>query len=166
MKYVIRGEKSLNYMSDKYLAKVKFENSAFPSKDWTFDLKRAILFNNKSDAERIVSLVKVNTPEALIIEKVDIDEYLPYKLGDKDTVINGKAELFFKTVRNNYYPTRIICFDRKGIFCSDSHGEPLPLVALVTHPTEGEILMEATINGMVWNDTEGMHQALFIKYKK
>lgn len=166
MKYVIRGEKSLDYTSDKYLSKVRFENSAFPCKEWTFDLKRAILFNNKTDAERIVSLVKVNTPEALIIEKVDIDEYLPYKYGDKQAVIDGTAEVFFKSSRNNYYSARIICFDRKGVFCSESHGESLPLVVLVTNSTEGEILMEATLNGMAWNQTEGMHQALYLKYKK
>jgi len=102
----------------------------------------------------------------LIIEKVDIDEYLPYKYGDKQAVIDGKAEVFFKSKRNNYYPARIICFDRKGVFCSESRRELLPLVAMVTHPTEGEILMEATLNGMVWNSAEGMHQALYLKYKK
>lgn len=166
MKYVIRGEKSSDYAQDKYLSEVKFENSAFPSKEWTFDLRRAILFNNQADAQRIVSLVKVNTPEELIIEKVDIDEYLPYKYGDKQAVIDGKAEVFFKSKRNNYYPARIICFDRKGVFCSESRRELLPLVAMVTHPTEGEILMEATLNGMVWNSAEGMHQALYLKYKK
>lgn len=165
MKYVIRGEKSVCYTSDKYLSKVRFENSPFPSKEWTFELKHAIMFNNQTDAQRIVSLVKVNTPEALIIEKVDIDEYLPYKDGDKQIVIDGKAEMFFKSTGNNYYHTRIICFDRKGVFCSESH-KPLPLVALVTHPIEGEILMEATLNGMVWNSEEGMHQALYLKYKK
>ena len=165
MKYVIRGERSLCYTSDKYLSKVRFENSPFPSKEWTFELKHAILFNSQTDAQRIVSLVKVNTPEALIIEKVDIDEYLPYKHGDKQIVIDGKAEMFFKESGNNYYPARIICFDRKNVFSSKLH-ESLPLVALVTHPTEGEILMEATLNGMVWNSAEGVHQALYLKYKK
>ena len=82
--------------------------------------------------------------------------------------INDKTNTFVNVLYSikDLMTKKFVGFDRKGIFCSDSHGEPLPLVALITHPTEGEILMESTINGMVWEATEGMHQALYIKYKK
>ena len=85
------------------------------------------------------------------------------KIGDLSDVDSKKAQLFFKSAKA-YYPARIICRDRMGI--KNGAGKPAPMVVLVKHPTEGEILFEATINGEAYSAQQGCHQALYIKYGK
>lgn len=163
MKYVIKGEKDSIYSQERYLAKVRFENSQFPYKDWTLDANQAMVFDSEESAKYIIKLLGINTPETMTVEKLENDEYLPFKRSDVMKIELKKADLYFKS-NSGYFPARVICTDRKGI--TSKTGKLLKIVALVTHPTEGEILMEATENGEVWSKQQGMHQALFIKFKK
>ena len=162
MKYVIvNTERESVYNPAPYLASFNLKNSIYPSKSWSHILDEAIVFDSEKNAKNIINLLRVNTPDMMQIREVD-ESYAPYDKRDKVGVDNGKKELFFKSAKT-YYPARIICSNRKGI--KNGAGKPVPLVVLVEHPTEGEILFEATENGEAYSAQQGCHQALYIKYR-
>ena len=149
MKYVIvNTERESVYNPAPYLASFNLKNSIYPSKSWSHILDEAIVFDSETDMMQI--------------REIKDDGYIPFKIGDLTLVLNNKVQLFFKSSKK-YYPARIICHDRKGII--NSAGKPAPIVALVEHPTDGEILFEATINGEAYSAEQGCHQALYIKYR-
>ena len=157
MKYVIKTP-----YNKEYLASFAIKGSIYPMKSWTNNFDYAIQFNSKEDAKSIINFLKVNTPYTMQIKEIDNDGYAPFSVADLSETINGKALLFFKSAKA-YYPARIICRDRIGI--KNGAGKPVPLVVLVEHPTEGEILFEATINREAYSAQQGCHQALYIKYR-
>ena len=163
MKYVIvNTERESVYNPAPYLASFNLKNSIYPSKSWSHILDEAIVFDSEKNAKNIINLLRVNTPDMMQIREIKDDGYIPFKIGDLTLVLNNKVQLFFKSSKK-YYPARIICHDRKGII--NSAGKPAPIVALVEHPTDGEILFEATINGEAYSAEQGCHQALYIKYR-
>ena len=163
MKYVIVNTEKETLYNKEYLASFAIKGSIYPMKSWTNNFDYAIQFNSKEDAKSIINFLKVNTPYTMQIREIKDDGYIPFKIGDLSEVDSKKAQLFFKSAKA-YYPARIICRDRMGI--KNGAGKPAPMVVLVKHPTEGEILFEATINGEAYSAQQGCHQALYIKYGK
>lgn len=163
MKYVIVNTENETLYNKEYLASFAIKGSIFPSKGWTNNFDYAIQFDSMESAKSIINLLRVNTPDMMQIREIGDDGYTPFRIGDLSLVDSKKAQLFFKSAKA-YYPARIICRDRMGI--KNGAGKPAPIVVLVKHPTEGEILFEATINGEAYSAQLGSHQALYIKYGK
>ena len=159
MKYIIVKTTDVKM----YLEEFTLKNSIFPFKRWTADFASAIKFDDAKQARFIRDMVTVNTPDPINVTEVDDDRYIiPFKIGDITSIYENKTQLLFKSAKD-YYPARIICSDRKGI--KNGAGKPAPIVVLIAHPTQGEILMEATANGEAYSPQLGSHQALYIKYK-
>ena len=54
---------------DKYLTKFVLDGSPYPYKSWTPNIEYAMWFFEEDDAKKICSLLKVNTPYPLRVEK-------------------------------------------------------------------------------------------------
>ena len=81
----------------------------------------------------------------------------------RDKVVNGSAEVIFKTSTCEY-PVRIICWDRLHV--TNGAGEYTPIVALVNNTDKGhEVLVNSTANGHVYTSERGSEQALYVRYQ-